>query len=394
VREAGRRLERGMRRLMSPLRNRFQRRVRTAVDSSTVAEAVRSITRQLESLEAAGLEESRRVPAEMLAVSKALTDLDLRLTDLDQRLPEKPITRISDLQTFRGYELEDLALFDQFLVASEPRSGFFTDFLGGRTRISSLYDAVSGLDGQVGGPPIPQDFHAEAVEWIGLLKTAISATGRYIAMEWGAGWAPWLIAGGLAARSRGISDIKLYGVEADPAHFEGMTQHFEDNGFRPQDHVLLQAAVGASAGTARWPKEPDPRNAWGTRPVREDGGKQVDQNYLHGRVEEFLDVDILAGTDLLRREPLWDMVHIDIQGWEGEVCRSCIDLLSERVKWVIIGVHSRLLDAELLTLFHGSGWQLEHEKPTRFTYIAEHKSFEAMTTIDGTQVWKNCRLAK
>jgi hypothetical protein len=85
------------------------------------------------------------------------------------------------------------------------------------------------------------------------------------------------------------------------------------------------------------------------------------------------------------------MLHIDIQGWEGEVCRSCLDLLNERVKWVIIGVHSRLLDAELLALFHGSGWQLEHEKPTRFTYIAEHKSFEAMTTIDGTQVWKNPR---
>ena len=171
VRTAGRRLERGMRRLMSPLRNRFQRRVRIAVDSSTVAEAVRNVACRLESLEA-GLEESRRIQAEMLAVTTALTDLDLRLTDLDQRLPEKPIAPTSDLQIFRGYEPEDLALFDQFTVACRPRRGFFTDFLGGRTRISSLYDAVSELDGHVGGPPIPQDFHAEAVEWIGLLKTS------------------------------------------------------------------------------------------------------------------------------------------------------------------------------------------------------------------------------
>jgi hypothetical protein len=82
-----------------------------------------------------------------------------------------------------------LALFDQFSVSRSPRPGFFTDFLGGRTRISSLYDAVGALDGH-GGPPIPQDFHAEAAEWIGLLKTVITATDRYVAMEWGAGWAP------------------------------------------------------------------------------------------------------------------------------------------------------------------------------------------------------------
>jgi hypothetical protein len=98
----------------------------------------------------------------------------------------------------------------------------------------------------MGGPPIPQDFHAEAAEWIGLLKTVITATDRYVAMEWGAGWAPWLIAGGLAARSRGIRDIKLYGVEADPAHFESMTQHFNDNDFPPQAHPIVGLPAVAS----------------------------------------------------------------------------------------------------------------------------------------------------
>ena len=87
------------------------------------------------------------------------------------------------------------------------------------------------------------------------------------------------------------------------------------------------------------------------------------------------------------------MVHIDIQGWEGEVCRSCIDALSERVKWVVIGVHSRIQDAELLQIFHGAGWILEHEKPTRFRYRPSQVNFEAMVTADGTQVWRNPRLA-
>ena len=86
------------------------------------------------------------------------------------------------------------------------------------------------------------------------------------------------------------------------------------------------------------------------------------------------------------------MVHIDIQGWEGEVCRSCIDLLSERVKWVVIGVHSRVMDAELLEMFHAAGWVLEHEKPTRFRFDTAKTNFEAMVTADGIQVWRNPRM--
>jgi hypothetical protein len=57
--------------------------------------------------------------------------------------PAIPAAPISDLQIFRGYEPEELALFEQFAVKREPRAVFVTDFLGGRTRISSLYDAVA-----------------------------------------------------------------------------------------------------------------------------------------------------------------------------------------------------------------------------------------------------------
>jgi hypothetical protein len=63
-------------------------------------------------------------------------------------------------------------------------------------------------------------------------------------MEWGAGWAPWLVAGAKAAQHLGIDEWMLYGVEADPAHFKSMRQHFEDNGLLSGKHVLLQAAVG------------------------------------------------------------------------------------------------------------------------------------------------------
>jgi FkbM family methyltransferase len=303
-----------------------------------------------------------------------------------------PPERIDSLQIFRGYEDGDLKIFKVFAKEGlHPEDEFVIDFLGGRTRPSILYDAVRPLAGHVLGVPVPGDFHAEAVEWIGVMKTAMTATDRYVAMEWGAGWAPWLIAGAKAAQHLGITDIRLYGVEADPSHFEVMRQHFLDNGFVPEDQVLLQAAVGTEDGSAQWPDEPDARNQWGARPIREGSAEDVD--YLCQRVDRFIEVKVLAARQLVLREPTWDMVHIDIQGWEGEVCRSCIEALSERVKWVVIGVHSRIQDAELLQIFHGAGWILEHEKPTRFRYLPSQVNFEAMVTADGTQVWRNPRLA-
>jgi hypothetical protein len=110
-----------------------------------------------------------------------------------------------------------------------------------------------------------------------------------------------------------------------------MRQHFEDNGLRPDEHVLLKAAVGPEAGQAQWPEDADPRNSWGTRPIREDSNDDLD--YLNKRTDRFINLPILAAHDLVRREPVWDMLHIDIQGWEGAVCRACIGVLSERVKW-------------------------------------------------------------
>ena len=68
---------------------------------------------------------------------------------------------------------------------------------------------------------------------------------RYVAIEWGAGWGPW--AGG-----RGIRCL------------------------RPENHVLIQAAIGPEAGHARWPKYDD-RNRWSDRPIRE--GSPTDMDY-------------------------------------------------------------------------------------------------------------------
>ena len=104
------------------------------------------------------------------------------------------------LQLFPGYTDADEALLKSFENAnarSEP--GFITDFLGGRTRTTSVWKEVRQLDGQLMGLPVPSDFHAETIEWVGLLKSICTATQKYVAMELGAGFGPWVIAGAIAA---------------------------------------------------------------------------------------------------------------------------------------------------------------------------------------------------
>jgi len=296
-----------------------------------------------------------------------------------------------DIALYLGYNAEDLKLFDKFRDPNaRPQKGFISDIMGIRTRTSSLWESAQTLDGQLLGYPVPGSYHAETIEWLGLVKTVLSAKSRYIAMELGAGYGPWIVAGAVLARLLGIQDIHLTGVEGDPEHCRCMCQHVIDNGFNPDEHALHEAAVGAEAGEALWPTVANSLSEahWGFRPIPTSGG-----DYMGRHFDKMHRVRVLAMADLVQTQARWDMVHIDIQGHEYDVCYASLADLNDRVKWLIISTHSRKIDGDLLDLFTRAGWVLEHEKPARFTFWPNPVSLEAMTTIDGTQVWQNPRLA-
>jgi hypothetical protein len=87
------------------------------------------------------------------------------------------------------------------------------------------------------------------------------------------------------------------------------------------------------------------------------------------------------------------MIHIDVQGHEVEICRSCIEELYRRVHWLIVGTHSRKLDGDMIELMRAAGWLLENEKPSKFHFLLEAPTLEAMTHVDGIQVWRNPRMS-
>ena len=290
-------------------------------------------------------------------------------------------------QIYSGYSQEDLKIFQRFPLPQRSRKeGYITDFLGTITRTSFLNNK-SSLAGSVLDYPIPGDFHAGTIEWLGLLKSVVSARDCYRILELGAGWGPWLANGYAAARRCGILQLRLVAVEADPGHCSFIPRHLSDNGIAEQDYEIIQAAVGSASGTLKWPAIEDSSKHYGLRP-----SEYEEPLYDGQKFDKYIDVPVAAINDILCKEPTWDLVHMDIQGHEVQVCESGLRELTARVRRLVIGTHSRKIDGELMEIFWKTGWLLEHEKPSRIAFRTGSPTLEGMTTVDGTQVWRNPRI--
>lgn len=291
---------------------------------------------------------------------------------------------------FRGYAPEHLSLLQDMVPdppgpeAAEP--GFIIDFLGCRTRVDYVR-VTAALSGKVLGPPVPNDWHADLAEWLPLLRTVKAATDSFRILELGMGWAPWLVAGGTLARRRGISDIRLHGVEGDAQHLEWSRTHLADNGFDPDAHDLRLGIVGAEAGTAYFACAWGSTDDYGARPYT--GGEHDYRGMGHGPLRE---LPMLALRDLLLAEDAWEFVHIDVQGAEAELVESAMQVMDARVAAVLVSTHSRPLDGRVMEAFWRAGWVLEGERPAMMQFDPTRPTLDGMTTHDGQQFWRNPRL--
>jgi hypothetical protein len=105
--------------------------------------------------------------------------------------------------------------------------------------------------------------------------------------------------------------------------------------------------------------------------------------------DEWFEVPVVPFGELLQKQPAWDLVHIDVQGWEVDLCAAEGVLLDTRVKWLVVGTHDPKLHGDLLDLMFRRGWELQNEKPPRFAWVSGAPSLLSMSTMDGTQVWRN-----
>lgn len=267
-------------------------------------------------------------------------------------------------------------------VAAEPERGFLRDAVGARMRTAYLKGHVH-LDGVVAGhPERGRELLHEIDEWMGTLLSVreAAARGELTVIELGAGWGPWLVASALAARRIGIPVVRLLGVEASPGHHAMMLTHFADNGLDPADHTLLLGAAGARDGTARFPRLPDPSADWGASVP--NGLLDRLRRHFAGHDE----VPLFGVAGLVERFGRVDLLHCDIQGAEAAALPAAMPALSARVRRVVVGTHGVAIDHALDAAFSAAGWALEVRQPCGL-------SEEGALLRDGTQVWRNDRLA-
>jgi hypothetical protein len=272
-----------------------------------------------------------------------------------------------------------------------PEEGFFTNFLGLKTR-ADLLPHIEGLSGRLRPQiPIPDDgAYGGAAEYAGAM-TAVSHKrdldkSSFSAVELGAAFGPWISAAGLAAKRSGFAQINLVGVEADKAKAATMRQHLIDNDLRGANvsTKVIEGAAWSHDTTLYFPR---------ALPIADyGGGVRTDASSSDYRGLAY-ESDPVAAHSLASicsdLTGVIDYMHWDIQGAEREVAHGSTDFLAERVRFLFIGTHSRAIEGDLMELFFQMGWDLLWQQPCAFTYNRATPTLEGMTTTDGEMFWRN-----
>ena len=309
---------------------------------------------------------------------------------------------VSELQIYPGYEPSDIEALQR--AASQPvsiGSDHYCDGFGVKTLFECVpFVAPVNLNAGRLGMPVPDDgFHAEAIEYMSLADSLRRfGTGRFCAVELGAGWGPWIGLAGVLAKARNVSDIVLVGVEASTARFDLMRRHLAANGLRAADAAgedgrlgnimsrLFRGAVWTETGVVYFPDTATTdmgATATSTKEKTDNLGREIRMQVVPCRTMQKLLGDLA---------PI-DFIHLDIQGSEIDVLAHEIAWASRNVRSMLVATHSRSIEGRLIDLMLAHKWVLHREKPCRVNWANNTPALVGRTTHDGTQYWLNPALA-
>jgi FkbM family methyltransferase len=253
---------------------------------------------------------------------------------------------------------------------------------------------------------IPQ-FGEEYFEWIDILTAASEARGKFVMLELGAGFGRWGAIGALAARRRGIEEIHLGLVEAEPQHAAWLHEHMANNAILPAEYQLYEVAVGGSRATAQFivrmpgeQKGDTPRDWYGqtlasSASIPEIIDSAVSGEYFGRRLNILpsgwgsIDVEQVPLSEILSDYTLVDIVDMDVQGAEADVIEGSISELNRQVRRLHIGTHNADVEQRLRTTLVAAGWLCIRDWPC---LSSQNTEFGDITFGDGVQSWANPRL--
>ncbi|KTD00215.1 FkbM family methyltransferase [Fluoribacter gormanii] len=306
-------------------------------------------------------------------------------------------TDLTENQIYLGYTFEDLERLEKYQTQSEVENGFYTDYFGIKTDLSFFSIYNTHHDQSIGRLPFPCDtLHAEALEYIGAIKAVETARNRFVCIELGAGYGPWLVFAAKIAQQNGINDITLVGVEADKERIALMRAHFIKNGLPISEHDEIktenQITTRCIYGGITESNGP---LFYGASGIGDWGGAvSNDSSAMDYRGYELAKSRVPSYTieDILHDFNHVDYVHMDIQGSEFKSLKHSIESINKKVRFMLIATHSRKIEGELLELLIQNKWTLLHEKPCKFDFNPKLSNLTGMATLDGIQVWFNANL--
>jgi hypothetical protein len=267
----------------------------------------------------------------------------------------------------------------------QPFPGHVTNFLGVRIDPKFFPSILMGQEGKIEEIPIPANWHADIAEWGAALRAVDLAHGQFTVLELGCGWGCWMNNTGVAARRAGLR-VHLIGVEGDEGHIGFAREACETNGFTPDQVNLNRGIAAPSSGTALFPRQVQAGMEWGLQPIF---GATAEQRAAAASSSTHDELRMIALAELTAPHARIDLLHVDIQGGEADLIAGCLNVLNDKVSYLVVGTHSRQIEGRILDLLLQGGWVLEIERPAIFAI----KHGSPNLTVDGVQGWRNPKLS-
>jgi FkbM family methyltransferase len=249
----------------------------------------------------------------------------------------------------------------------------------------------------------------ELADW---LLAARDARDYFVGVSLGAAYGGQLTLAAKALAAIKPLPFRLVAVEPVPENCAWMRRHLADNGLDPEQHWIVQAALGADNEPALFPVGAPgsgrngctDTNAALSRQTYADlicargAAEQALENILrynstglgydlgdgfHGEVKF---VSAVTLHDVLMPFDRVDLLESDIQHAEINVFPPFIEVLNRKVARVHIGTHGREAHELLRALFVGAGWELVFDYVPERTHMTEQGGLEL---VDGVLSARN-----
>jgi FkbM family methyltransferase len=293
--------------------------------------------------------------------------------------------------------------------------GYTADFLGIFTEGRLLWDSKGPFGGTVVSTQLPTlasygEAWLEVADWF---FSARAATGHYVAISLGAAFGAQLVGAWKVLRAINPLPAKLVAVEPVPQNCASLRRHMAFNGIDPNEHWILQAALGADNDPLLFPV-----GAHGAGPSANSGDSNskafrqtlADSFRLRGQSGRVLkNILLYNSTGVVRdlgagysgevkfvsalklEDVLWpfdrvDLLEVDIQSAEAQIIPPRMELLTRKVRRVHIGTHGRDIHVQLRALFSTAGWEIIFDFAPDAVHTTERGS---LTLGDGVLTARN-----